>query len=94
MKPDKNVDWRRGRDSNPGYCYQHNGFRDRPIRPLWHLSAIRAGRWGPVEGGKLAEAPGGRKRLGIPGHGIVLMADSWAHMLAVAPPPPLSKQVA
>ena len=31
--------WRRGWDSNPRYPYGHNGFRDRPDRPLWHLSA-------------------------------------------------------
>ena len=29
---------RRGWDSNPRYGYPYNGFRDRPIRPLWHLS--------------------------------------------------------
>ena len=34
----KQVLWRRERDSNPRYRYQYNGFRDRPIRPLWHLS--------------------------------------------------------
>ena len=28
------------RDSNPRYRYQYNGFRNRPIRPLWHLSCI------------------------------------------------------
>ena len=29
---------RRERDSNPWIPYEINGFRDRPIRPLWHLS--------------------------------------------------------
>ena len=29
---------RRDRDSNPGYSCPYNGFRDRPIQPLWHLS--------------------------------------------------------
>jgi hypothetical protein len=29
---------RRERDSNPRYSYPYNGFRDRPIQPLWHLS--------------------------------------------------------
>ena len=29
---------RKGRDSNPRYSCPYNGFRDRPIRPLWHLS--------------------------------------------------------
>ena len=31
--------WRRGWDSNPRYPCRHNGFRDRPDRPLWHPSA-------------------------------------------------------
>ena len=31
--------WRRDRDSNPGWAHTHNGFRDRPVRPLRHLSA-------------------------------------------------------
>ena len=35
--------WRRGWDSNPRYHRWHNGFRDRPNRPLWHLSARRIG---------------------------------------------------
>ena len=29
---------RKDRDSNPGYPQGHNGFRDRPDRPLRHLS--------------------------------------------------------
>ena len=29
---------RKDRDSNPGYSYLYNGFRDRPVRPLRHLS--------------------------------------------------------
>ena len=32
------LGWRRGWDSNPRYACTHNGFRDRPNRPLWHLS--------------------------------------------------------
>ena len=32
------LDGRRGRDSNPRYSCPYNGFRDRPIRPLWHPS--------------------------------------------------------
>ena len=28
------------RDSNPGWTCAHNGFRDRPVRPLRHLSAL------------------------------------------------------
>ena len=35
------LKWRRGWDSNPRYPCGHNGFRDRPDRPLWHLSAAR-----------------------------------------------------
>ena len=31
--------WRRGWDSNPRYACTHNGFRDRPDRPLRHPSA-------------------------------------------------------
>ncbi len=31
-------EWRRGWDSNPRTGCPVNGFRDRPIRPLWHLS--------------------------------------------------------
>ena len=34
--------WRRERDSNPRCPCGHNGFRDRPIQPLWHLSAMQA----------------------------------------------------
>ncbi len=36
--------WRRGWDSNPRYPCGHNGFRDRPVRPLRHLSAGARGR--------------------------------------------------
>jgi hypothetical protein len=38
--------WRRERDSNPRYGCPHNGFRDRPIQPLWHPSAGTSGRKG------------------------------------------------
>ena len=31
--------WRREGDSNPRSACALNGFRDRPIQPLWHLSA-------------------------------------------------------
>ena len=37
--------WRRGRDSNPRYPQRHNGFRDRPVRPLRHLSEREGGVW-------------------------------------------------
>ena len=33
-----NETWRRDRDSNPGSARTDNGFRDRRIRPLCHLS--------------------------------------------------------
>ena len=33
---------RRGRDSNPGTLERVNGFRDRPVRPLRHLSYFSA----------------------------------------------------
>ena len=33
--------WRRGRDSNPRDAHASNGFQDRRIRPLCHLSAMR-----------------------------------------------------
>ena len=35
--------WRRGWDSNPRCACTHNGFRDRPDRPLWHPSAGSGG---------------------------------------------------
>jgi len=34
---------RREGDSNPRIPYEINGFRDRPIRPLWHLSESGVG---------------------------------------------------
>src|ERR1017187_8014511 len=36
--------WRRGWDSNPRYVCTYNGFRDRPDRPLRHLSVAGAYR--------------------------------------------------
>ena len=35
------LKWRRGRDSNPRYPKSDNGFRDRPDRPLRHLSCAQ-----------------------------------------------------
>ena len=32
--------WRWGWDSNPRYAHAHNGFRDRPVRPLRHPTPI------------------------------------------------------
>ena len=39
---------RRDRDSNPGIPKGINGFRDRPIRPLWHLSGFGAAKVGTI----------------------------------------------
>ena len=36
----KLLNWRRGWDSNPRYARAYNGFRDRPVRPLRHPSAL------------------------------------------------------
>src|SRR5207237_1189982 len=33
------IGWRRGRDSNPWYPSGYNGFQDRRLKPLGHLSA-------------------------------------------------------
>ena len=35
--------WRREGDSNPRTSCEINGFRDRPDRPLWHLSEVSVG---------------------------------------------------
>lgn len=47
-------EWRRDRDSNPGSARTDNGFRDRRIRPLCHLSAsgvfVRRGFSAPLRG--------------------------------------------
>jgi hypothetical protein len=41
LKRSDTADWRRGRDSNPrSPGKEDNGFRDRPVRPLRHLSAF------------------------------------------------------
>ena len=40
--------WRRGWDSNPRYPLGYNGFRDRPDRPLRHLSWVPAGGEGGI----------------------------------------------
>ena len=37
--PTQGLKWRRGWDSNPRMACTINGFRDRPVRPLRHLSA-------------------------------------------------------
>ena len=41
--------WRRDRDSNPGWSHPHNGFRDRPDRPLRHLSIAQSFRQSGTE---------------------------------------------
>ncbi len=40
--PSSVPSWRRGWDSNPRYVCTHNGFRDRHLRPLGHLSSASA----------------------------------------------------
>ena len=34
------LGWRRGRDSNPWKPFDFNGFQDRRLKPLGHLSAL------------------------------------------------------
>ena len=34
--------WRRGRDSNPWKPFDFNGFQDRRLKPLGHLSGLTA----------------------------------------------------
>ena len=34
------LKWRRGRDSNSGWGRPHDGFQDRCIKPLCHLSSV------------------------------------------------------
>lgn len=49
--------WRRGWDSNPRYGCPYSGFRDRPNRPLWHPSGLRADTVaGPVSQPRCAAA--------------------------------------
>ncbi len=45
--PRSDAPWRRGWDSNPRYACTHNGFRDRRLRPLGHLS-VRDARYKPA----------------------------------------------
>ncbi len=54
--------WRRGWDSNPRYARAHNGFRDRPDRPLWHLSTPDAYR---TTRNRPATAPGYARAGGV-----------------------------
>ena len=63
--------WRRGRDSNPRNACALNGFRDRPDRPLRHLSAW--GIWprlarGRSTGGALSPSVPACQGLALP-HG-------------------------
>jgi len=53
---------RQGWDSNPWTPCDVNGFRDRPIRPLWHLAVPEYS--GPVSGGRRRRNGGGRRRRG------------------------------
>ena len=61
--------WRRGWDSNPRYAHAHNGFRDRPDRPLRHPSAIGvlAPRPGPLWRGRGPYAKRQRGASGLSG---------------------------
>src|SRR5580704_11806486 len=55
-----NVLWRRGWDSNQRYACTHNGFRDRPDRPLWHLSGA------PLIGGRFCRGNSVVGRANLP----------------------------
>ena len=80
------IPWRRGWDSNPRCARAHNGFRDRPDRPLWHLSVTaklnsaspqEQGRYAtrPARGPKLAELMALAKRqAAFPAPEVVQMA--------------------
>ena len=48
IKPLGSNVWRRGRDSNPRTACTVNGFRDRPVRPLRHLSFSKTGGEGGI----------------------------------------------
>ncbi len=70
--------WRRGWDSNPRCACTHNGFRDRPDRPLWHLSASGAGGRRPGRAWAYSAA-----RAGLP-------TPSWPWAQAPSRNPPSS----
>ena len=42
------FEWRRGGDSNPRNPCEFNGFRDRPVQPLRHLSMARPAGFEPT----------------------------------------------
>jgi hypothetical protein len=68
-------EWRRGWDSNPRTGRPVNGFRDRPIRPLWHLSGeTLVGVVGEIHGGEGGIRTHGR---GYPTHAF--QACSLSH---------------
>ncbi len=68
--PFANV-WRRGRDSNPRYSREYNGFRDRPVRPLRHLSVFCTGRGRAATAERiLADSVAGAVAAPVAGHGI------------------------
>src|ERR687893_2856345 len=53
---------RQGWDSNPWMPCDINGFRDRPIRPLWHLAVEEySGGGGGRDGGGRGGRGGGRR---------------------------------
>ena len=58
-----NVNWRRGRDSNPRYGYPYAAFRVRCFQPLSHLSALGArGRYLAPRGKRSLNEPTGTKQ--------------------------------
>ena len=52
--------WRKAWDSNPRKPEDFNGFRGRPIRPLWQPSSIEASEKSAIP--RLAQAHGDRSR--------------------------------
>ncbi len=56
--PTQGLKWRRGWDSNPRYACTHNGFRDRPDRPLRHPSAGGGVAWPRLGVGRSIAEPG------------------------------------
>src|SRR5438046_7351007 len=64
--------WRRGRDSNPWYPSGYNGFQDRRLKPLGHLSMLKTlgssrvlpGRVRRASSSVVGSVAGGRVELG------------------------------
>src|SRR5271165_6007413 len=75
--------WRRGWDSNPRYACTHNGFRDRPDRPLRHLSV--AGAYTDVPGPPQRPTPG-RHPGGASSNPLNLNAGATTQLTSVHAP--------